>query len=133
MNVEEILALKTIAIVGLSRSAEKESYTVAEYLKAHGYRIVPVNPTATEILGEKCYPSLKDVPFPVDVVDVFRPSADVPGIAREAAEIKQKTGKPFVLWMQLEIENAEARKIAESAGMAVIENKCIKIEHARLT
>ena len=133
MNIREILKLRTIAIVGLSRSPEKDSFGVAEYLKAHDYRIVTVNPAATEILGEKCYPSVKGIPFPVDVVDVFRPSADAPAIAQEAVEIKQRTGRPLVFWMQLGIESAEARKIAEAAGMAVVENKCIKIEHELLT
>ncbi|MBI4018695.1 MAG: CoA-binding protein [Candidatus Aenigmarchaeota archaeon] len=133
MKISEILKLRTIAIVGLSRSPEKDSYSVAEYLKSRGYVIVPVNPMATEILGEKCHVSLKDIPFPVDIVDVFRPSADVLYIAKEAAELKGKTGKPLVFWMQLGIENPEARKIAEDAGMTVIENKCIKVEHELLT
>lgn len=132
MKISDILKLKTVAIVGMSRSPKKDSYSVAEYLKSRGYTIVPVNPMAMEILGEKCHVSLKDIPFPVDVVDVFRPSADVLSIAKEAVELKKSTGKPLVLWMQLGIENMEARKIAEAAGMTVVENKCIKIEHERV-
>jgi uncharacterized protein len=136
MGIKDILELKTIAVVGLSRSEEKDSNDVARYMKEHGYRIVPVNPSSDEILGEKCYPSLIDIPYElkreIDIVDVFRPSEDCLDIAKQAVEMKKDYGKPLVFWMQLGIENEEARRILEEADIAVIENKCIKVEHQRL-
>jgi predicted CoA-binding protein len=118
---------RTIAVVGLSASWYRPSYFAAKYMQEHGYRIVPVNPGQESILGEKCYASLKDIPIPVDIVDCFRRSSEIPTIAEEAIAIRAK-----VLWMQLGVENAGARSRAEAAGLEVVENRCVKIEHARL-
>jgi len=121
-----LLGARTIAIVGLSRDPLRASYFIGYYLKRHGYRVVPVNPKETEILGEKSYPSLKDIPFPVDVVDVFRRPDAVPGIAREAVAIGAKA-----LWLQFGVISPEAAKIAEDGGLTVVMDRCMKVEHAR--
>ena len=118
---------RTIAVVGLSQHWYRPSYFAAKYMQEHGYRIIPVNPGQESILGEKCYKALRDIPGKVDIVDCFRKSADIPPLAEDAIEIGAK-----VLWMQLGIENPEARKRAEAAGLEVIDNRCVKIEHARL-
>ena len=117
----------TIAIVGLSADWYRPSYFAAKYMQEHGFRIIPVNPKYTEILGEKCYPDLKSIPEKVDMVDVFRKSADCAPIAMEAVAIGAK-----VLWLQLGVENDEAKAIAESGGVEFVENRCVKIEYARL-
>jgi predicted CoA-binding protein len=117
----------TIAVVGLSANWYRPSYFAAKYMQEHGYRVIPVNPQYDSVLGEKCYKSLRDVPDPVDIVDCFRRSEEVPAIADEAIVIGAK-----VLWMQLGVENAPARAKAEAAGLQVVENHCVKIEHARL-
>jgi predicted CoA-binding protein len=117
----------TIAIVGLSADWWRPSYFAAKYMKEHGYRIIPVNPKYTEVLGEKCYPTLEAIPEPVDIVDVFRKSEDCAPIAKQAVAIGAKT-----LWLQLGVENTEAQQIAEAAGLAVVMNRCVKIEYARL-
>lgn len=117
----------TIAVVGLSDKPDRTSYMVSEAMKAKGYRIIPVNPNATEILGETSYASLKDIPFPVDVVNVFRRSEHTPPVAEEAAEIGAKT-----LWLQLGIYNDEVAAIAERAGMQLIMDRCIKVEDSIL-
>jgi predicted CoA-binding protein len=116
----------TIAVVGLSAQWHRPSYFAAKYMQEHGYRVIPVNPTYDTILGEKSYKRLADIPEPVDVVDCFRKSEEIPAIAEEAIKIGAK-----VLWMQLGVHNAEARKRAEAAGLEVIENRCVKIEHGR--
>jgi hypothetical protein len=116
----------TIAIVGLSKNELRASYFVGYYLKRHGYRVIPVNPRETEILGETCYPSLLDVPVPVDIVNVFRVPDALPGIAREAVEIGAGA-----LWGQFGVVNFEAAKIAEEGGVTVIMDRCLKVEHAR--
>jgi predicted CoA-binding protein len=118
---------KTIAVVGLSNKWHRPSYFAAKYLKEHGYRIIPVNPGNDEILGEKCYASLLDIPEPVDVVDIFRRPKDVPPIVDEAIKIGAK-----VVWMQLGVINEEAAKKARNAGLEVVMDRCMKIEHARL-
>ena len=117
----------TIAVVGLSAQWFRPSFFAAKYLQEHGYRIVPVNPAYPEILGEKCYPSLADVPGKVDVVDVFRKPEEVPPIADAAVQIGAK-----VLWMQIGIVHQAAARVAEEAGLDVVMNRCMKIEHARL-
>jgi len=117
----------TIAIVGLSADWFRPSYFVAKYMQEHGFKIIPVNPKYTEILGEKCYPDLKSIPEKVDMVDVFRKSADCPPIATEAVAIGAK-----VLWLQLGVENDEAKAIAETGGLEFVQNRCVKIEYARL-
>jgi predicted CoA-binding protein len=117
---------RTIAVVGLSSNELRASYFVGYYLKRHGYRVIPVNPRETEILGETSYPTLLDVPVPVDVVNVFRAPDALPGIARETAQI----GAPS-LWCQFNVVNEEGFRIASEAGATVIADRCIKIEHAR--
>ena len=117
---------KTIAIVGLSNNPLRASYFVGYYMKRHGYRVIPVNPRETEILGETSYPSLRDVPVPIDVVNVFRAPSALPAIAEDAVAIKAST-----LWCQFGVINEEGARIAEDAGLAVVVDRCLKIEHAR--
>jgi predicted CoA-binding protein len=118
---------RTIAVVGLSSKPWRDSYHVAEYLQRAGYRIIPVNPKETEVLGEKAYASLLDVPEAVDVVDVFRRAELTPDIAREAVRVGAKA-----LWLQLGIVNEDAARIAEEGGLSVIMGLCLMIEHDRL-
>lgn len=136
MSAEEIKRIlekyKTIAVVGLSMNAAKDSHRVAKYLKTKGYHIFPVNPFADVILGEKCYPSLLDVPETIEVVDIFRPAKDVPPIVDQAIELKKKLGNPRVVWMQLGIADKEAAKRARDAGLTVVMDKCMMVEHKRL-
>ncbi len=122
--IDRILAeTRTIAVVGMSDKPERPSHSVARYLQQRGYRIIPVNPAVREVLGEKAYPSLSDVPVPVDLVDVFRKSADVPPIAEEAI----RAGARF-FWMQEGVENDEARGRLEQAGIPVVMDRCVKKE-----
>jgi uncharacterized protein len=118
---------RTLAVVGLSAHWWRPSYFAAKYMQQHGYRVVPVNPQYNEVLGEKCYPKLTDIPFAIDVVDCFRKSEEIPALADSAIAIGAK-----VLWMQLGVTSAAARAQAEAAGLTVIEDRCVKIEHARL-
>jgi predicted CoA-binding protein len=124
---------KTVAIVGLSRDPAKASHRVARYLQSVGYRVIPVNPFADEILGEKAYNSLLEVPETIEIVDIFRPSEDVPPIVEEAIQLKKKRGIPNVIWMQLGIVNEEAAERAREAGFTVVMNRCIMVEHRRLS
>lgn len=117
---------RTIAIVGLSTDPQRASWFVASYLKKEGYRVIPVNPKAGRILGEKAYPDLRSIPEPVDLVDVFRPSADCLAVAEQAVAIRAKA-----LWLQLRIINLEAAEIAARAGLAVVMDRCVKMEHGR--
>lgn len=130
------LRYKTVAVVGLSRDPNKDSYNVAEYLKANGYRIIPVNPFAEEIMGEKCSKSLLDVPDEIqktiEVVDVFRPSRDILPIVEQVVQLKQEHGRPQLVWMQLGIINNEAAEPAEKAGIEAVMDRCMMIEHKRL-
>jgi predicted CoA-binding protein len=127
---------RTVAVVGLSSDPSKDSHTVAQFLKSKGWRIIPVNPFADEILGEKSYKSLLDLPEDVqktvEVVDVFRPSKDVPPIVEQTIQLKKKNGKPYVVWMQLGIINEEAAEKAREAGLIVIMDKCMRMETQRL-
>ena len=116
---------KTIAVVGLSSKPERASYQVAAYLQSHGYRIIPVNPRETQVLGEPAYATLRDVPVAIDIVDVFRESSAVPEIVAETIVIGAK-----VLWLQLDIHHADAEAQAQAAGVTVITDVCIKIAHA---
>ena len=118
---------KIIAVVGLSADWFRPSFFAAKYMQAHGYRIVPVNPRYPDILGEKAYKSLVDIPFKVDVVDCFRKTADIVPIAREAIAIGAK-----VLWQQLGVINDEAEQLVRAAGLESVMDRCVKIEHARL-
>jgi predicted CoA-binding protein len=117
---------KTIAIVGLSRNELRASYFVGYYLRRHGYRVIPVNPRETEIFGEKSFKSLADLPLPVDIVNVFRAPEALPEIATEAVAIGAKS-----MWCQFSVINEEGGRIAEAAGLAVVMDRCIKVEHAR--
>jgi predicted CoA-binding protein len=117
---------RTVAIVGLSKDPLRPSSFIGYYLKRHGYKIVPVNPREPEILGEMSYPSLKDIPFPVDVVDVFRRPDAVPDIARDAVAIGAKA-----LWLQFGVISPDGARIAEAGGLAVVMDRCMKVEHAR--
>ena len=122
-----LLSAKTIASVGLSSNQEKESFWIVSYLKEQGYRIIPVNPTATEILGEKAYPDLSSIPEQVDVVQVFRKPEDVPPIVDEAVKISAK-----VVWMQEGISHQEAARKAREAGLQVVMDACMRVTHRRL-
>lgn len=127
---------RTVAVVGLSRNPSKDSYRVADYLQKEGYVIVPVNPVAEEILGEKSYGSLLELPDElkraVGIVDVFRPPEAVPPIVDDAVKLREEHGAPHVVWMQLGIVNEEAAEKARAAGMTVVMDRCIKVEHRRL-
>lgn len=118
---------RTLAVVGLSAHWYRPSYFAAKYMQEHGYRVIPVNPQYDSILGEKCYASLADIPERVDLVDCFRKSAEILAIAEDAIAVGAR-----VLWMQLGVQNSQARARAESAGLEVVDNRCVKIEHARL-
>lgn len=128
---EEIRSLlssaKTVAVVGISPKPERDSHRVAAYLKDKGYRVVPVRPAQEEILGEKAYARLDDVPGPVDIVDVFRRPEQVPAHAEEALRLR-----PRAFWMQEGIEHREAAELLTAAGIDVVMNRCIMREHARL-
>lgn len=127
-GIRRILAqTRTLAVVGLSAQWYRPSHFAAKYMQDHGYRVIPVNPKYREVLGEKCYPDLRAIPEPVDLVDCFRRAEDIPPVADDAIAIGAK-----VLWMQLGIVNEEAAKRASDAGLDVVMNRCVKIEHARL-
>ncbi len=126
-QIKEIYKLKTIAVVGTSKNPEKASHYVPKYLVDKGYNVIPVNPTADEILGKKCYRSLTDIPIPVDIVDVFRPSDQVQPVIEDALKIK-----PKVIWLQEGIHNPEAEFTAKKAGIDVVFNRCMLAEHRRL-
>jgi predicted CoA-binding protein len=133
-NVDDISGLRriltryrTIAIVGISANWFRPSYFAGKYMQDHGYRVIPVNPNYAEVLGEKCYPTLAAIPEPVDIVDCFRRPGEMVPLARDAVAIGAK-----VLWMQLGIRNDEAAAIAADAGLDVVMNRCVKIEHARI-
>ncbi len=127
LTIQRVLReAKTIAIVGLSSNTLRASHFVGFYLQRHGYRVIPVNPREAQILGEKSYPSLRDVPVPVDIVNVFRAPDALPGIARDAVAIRAKN-----LWCQFGVINEEGARIAEEGGVSVVMDRCIKVEHAR--
>ena len=118
---------RTIAVVGLSAQWHRPSYFAAKYMQDHGYRIIPVNPNYSEVLGQRCYPGITDIPEQVGIVDCFRRASEMVPIARDAVAIGAK-----VLWMQLGIRNDEAASIAVDAGLDVVIDHCVKIEHARI-
>jgi hypothetical protein len=127
LTIQHVLhTASTVAVVGLSSNELRASNFVGYYLRRHGYHVVPVNPRESEILGERCYPSLLDIPVPVDVVNVFRAPPALPGIAREAVAIHAGA-----LWCQFGVINEEGAKIAEDGGVTVIMDRCLKVEHAR--
>lgn len=123
---EALAETQTIAIVGLSRDRQKASHFVATYLEYAGYRIIPVNPTIDEWYGKRSYPDLASVPEPVDMVDVFRPAPECPALAEQAVDIDART-----FWMQLRVVSPEAAEIADAAGINVVMDRCIKMEHGR--
>jgi predicted CoA-binding protein len=136
-DVKEILTkYRTVAVVGLSSDPSKYSHRVARYLQSQGFRIIPVNPTADEVLGEKCYKSLLEMPAEVqrtiEIVDIFRPSSDTPAIVEQAVRLKERYDKPYVVWMQLEIINEQAAETARQAGITVVMNRCMMEEHSKL-
>ncbi len=118
---------RTIAVVGLSAEWHRPSYFAAKYMQQHGYRVIPVNPRYQEVLGERCYGSLEDIPLPVDIVDVFRRSADVLPIATSAIAIGARC-----LWQQIGVINHEADTLVRAAGLDSVMDRCVKIEHARV-
>jgi uncharacterized protein len=118
---------RVVAVVGLSSDPGRPSYQVAQYLQNHGYRIIPVNPGCREVLGEQCYPSLKDIPFPVEVVDIFRKVEAIPAIVDEAIGVGAKA-----VWLQLGLEEPESARKARKAGLQVVMNRCMKVDHAAL-
>ncbi|MEK0327846.1 MAG: CoA-binding protein, partial [Nitrosopumilus sp.] len=124
---KQIFSLKNVAVIGMSKHQEKAAHYVPKYLSQNGYNIIPVNPTADEILDKKCYPSVEDIPEPIDIVDVFRPSDQVLPVVQQA--IKKK---PKVIWLQEGIHNAEAEDLARKEGIQVVFNRCMLAEHQRL-
>ena len=136
-KIQEILTTyRTVAVVGLSRSPNKDSYKVSSYLKDNGFKIIPINPYADKILGEKSYKSLLEVPLEIrrtlEIVDIFRPSDNVPRIVEESIKLKKLHRLPHVIWMQINIINNRAAKIARTAGFTVVMNRCMMIEHSKL-
>jgi len=127
LTIQRVLnGASTIAVVGLSPNELRASNFVGYYLQRHGYRVIPVNPRETEILGEQSYPSLLEVPVQVDIVDVFRAPDALPDIAREAVAVHAGA-----LWCQFGVVNEEAARIAEDGGVTVVMDRCLKVEHAR--
>jgi hypothetical protein len=127
MTIQRVLHhAKTVAIVGLSKNELRASYFVAYYLARHGYHVIPVNPREPQILGQKSFPSLLDLPVPIDVVNVFRAPDALPDIAADAVKIHAGT-----MWCQYNVINEEGARIAEAGGVAVVMDRCIKVEHAR--
>lgn len=124
---EILVSARTIASVGISSNPEKDSYWVVSYLKEQGYRIIPVNPTAAEIMGEKTYASLEEIPDPVDIVQIFRKPEDVPPVVQSAIKIGAK-----VVWMQEGIVNEDAAQMASDAGLKVVMDACMRATHRRL-
>lgn len=127
MMKEILLSARTIASVGLSSNPEKESFWIVKYLQDQGYRIIPINPTADEILGEKAYPDLESVPEKIDVVQVFRKPEDVPPVVDSAIQVGAK-----VVWMQEGIVHKEAAQKAREAGLQVVMDACMRVTHRRL-
>jgi len=137
-RIEEILTkYRTVGIIGLSRDPSKDSHSVATYLQTQGYKIIPINPTTKEVLGEKSYKTLLDIPpqiqKTIEIVDIFRPSEDVPVIVEQAIKLKEKNDKPYVIWMQLGIINEKAAATARAAGLEVVMNRCMRQEHKKLS
>jgi uncharacterized protein len=123
-----ITSARTIAVVGLSPKEHRDSFRVAKYLQDQGYRIIPVNPNAREVLGEQAYQRLTDVPDPIDIVDVLRRPDAVDEVARDAVEVGARA-----IWMQIGVVNEEAAETASSAGLDVVMDRCLMVDHGRLT
>ena len=133
---EILLKAKTIAIVGLSKKPEKDSCRVSAYLQQHGYRIIPVNPFVDEVLGEKSYKSLLDIPVEIqktiDIVDIFRKPENIPPVVEQVIALKAMFGRVFVVWLQLGIVNEQAAEVARKVGLVVVMDKCLMVEHQHL-
>ena len=126
-QIRKILSLSKVTVIGMSKNSSKAAHYVPKYLSDNGYEITPVNPTADEILGKKCYSSISEVPESIDIVDIFRPSEDVLPFVKDA--IKKK---PKVIWLQEGIHNTEAEELAKKEGIDVVFNRCMLAEHQRL-
>ena len=134
LDLAQILTdASVVAVVGCSAQRTRTSHQIARYLQDHGYRIIPVNPNYDEILGETCYPDLPSIPgdVTVDVVDIFRRPAHTADMVRSAMERIETTGEQPVIWTQIGVSSPEARDLADTAGLAYVRNRCIKIEHGR--
>jgi hypothetical protein len=131
-DLRRLLGSETVAVVGCSTTPGKAAHEIPAYLQRHGYRIVPVNPNADEVLGEPAYDSLAEVPDEIDLVDVFRPSREVSGIVDDVLERHDARGDAGAIWLQLGIRDDEAASRAEAAGVDVVQDRCMKVEHARL-
>jgi uncharacterized protein len=131
--VDVMTKAKTIAVVGASKNPEKEAHTVPLYLKQNEYRVVPINPSSAEIFGEKSFPDLLSIPSDiasqVDAVEVFRPSEELPEIARQVVELSKRQNKKYVFWSQLGLENDEAKEILQEAGIPYVMNACMRVVH----
>ncbi|WP_049979976.1 CoA-binding protein [Halolamina rubra] len=131
-GLRDLLDADTIAVVGCSTTAGKAAHDVPKYLQSQGYRIVPINPFADEILGERAYDSLADVEPEIDLVDVFRPSEEAPGIVESVIDRHEARDDAGAVWLQLGIANDEAAELAEAAGLEFVQDRCLKVEHDRL-
>ena len=127
-QIREILSMKKVAVIGMSKNSSKAAHYVPRYLSENEYDVIPVNPYADEILGKKCYDSVSEIDDDIDIVDVFRPSEDVLPFVKEAI-----TKKPKVIWLQEGIHNSEAEELAREAGIQVVFNRCMLAEHQRLS
>ena len=132
--VEVMKTRRVIAVVGASKNPEKEAHTVPLYLKEHGYRIVPVNPTADQIFGEKAFPSLASLPEglarEVEVIEVFRPNEDLPDVARQVVDLSRRWARIYVFWSQTGLENDEAKTILAAGGIPFVMDACMRVVHA---
>ena len=128
---------KTLAVIGASKNPEKEAYKVPLYLKQHGYTIIPINPTADKVLDEKAYPTLADLPAElarkIELVNVFRPSEELPQVAQQVVEMHEKYGRPYVFWAQLGIENEEAKQMLNRNRIPYVMNACARVVHRMIS
>lgn len=134
-SLESILrSAKVIAVIGCSDKAYRTSHQITEYLKNEGYRVIPVNPNYNQVLGEKCYDSVTDIPeeIQIDVVDIFRNSKYTAKMVEEVMERVEKTGRKPVIWTQLSVSSQEAKELAQSGGLQYIRERCIMVDHQRL-
>jgi len=132
--VEVMRTHKVIAVVGASKNPEKDAHSIPAYLSEHGYRVVPINPAADEIFGERAFPSLASMPEQlakeVEVIEVFRPSEELPQVARQVVELSKKYGKSYVFWAQAGLENDEAKEILTAGGVPYVMNACMRVVYA---
>ena len=138
ISSQEVLKkYKVVAVVGASKTPEKEAYKVPLYLKQHGYKIIPINPTADMILEEKAYPNLSELPpevaRQVDFVNIFRPSEELPQVAQQVIDMHKKYGRPFVFWSQLGLENEEAKRVLSENGIPFVMNSCTRVVHRMIS